>query len=262
MTGVHTPLQSTYYDALVALPETSQPSSISRVTFALLGFTVAVAFGAGFFNVAPVSNFAPTPSLRPLPRTLVALRGIMVDAGEFRKGTTVEFEGSPYKVVDFQHSKQARQAAVIRTRLQNMLTGGILEKNFRSGEKLEKVDIESSAMTFTYKDGDAYYFTSMETFAEERLSAKLLGDRALYLTEGLEVKVARYNGQTIDVDLPTTVDLRVAETEPGDQGDRVNAGTKPATLEGGKVIQVPLFVNAGDMIRVDTRDDRYMTRVK
>eukprot|EP00667_Euglena_gracilis_P017378 EG_transcript_18304 len=258
--------QHMYYDA--AIPEAAPQRPHSAVWYAALGFAATLALTtlagptAELFRPSPLRSAGMSPTLAAgLPRASMAL-GVGIDAADFRKGFTVEMEGAPYKVLDFQHSKQARQAAVIRTKLQNMLTGNVLEKTFRSGERLDKAEIEYSEVVFTYKDGDDFCFTNMETFVEERLPGTLLGDKVSYLSEGLGVKVAKFNGKAIDMELPTTLDVEIVDTQPGEQGDRATAGTKPATIAGGKVIQVPLFVNTGDLVRVDTRDDRYITRTK
>ena len=185
----------------------------------------------------------------------------MISAGEFRNGITFEFEGNVYQVVEFQHVKPGKGAAFVRTKLKNVITGGVVEKTFRPTEKCAKAHIERKSMSYSYNDGDLYYFMDNETFDMLPLSAGQLGDALKFVTENMNVTILSYKGSVFGVEPPTFVELSIADTEPGFKGDTTTGATKPATLETGAVINVPLFVNQGDMIRVDTRTGEYMERV-
>ncbi|MBQ4516060.1 MAG: elongation factor P [Clostridia bacterium] len=185
----------------------------------------------------------------------------MISAGEFRNGITFEFEGNVYQVVEFQHVKPGKGAAFVRTKLKNVITGGVVEKTFRPTEKCAKAHIERKSMSYSYNDGDLYYFMDNETFDMLPLSPDQLGDALKFVTENMNVTILSYKGSVFGVEPPTFVELSIADTEPGFKGDTTTGATKPATLETGAVINVPLFVNQGDMIRVDTRTGEYMERV-
>ncbi|MBR5156904.1 MAG: elongation factor P [Clostridia bacterium] len=185
----------------------------------------------------------------------------MISAGEFRNGITFEFEGNVYQVVEFQHVKPGKGAAFVRTKLKNVITGGVVEKTFRPTEKCAKAHIERKSMSYSYNDGDLYYFMDNETFDMLPLSPDQLGDALKFVTENMNVTILSYKGSVFGVEPPTFVELAIADTEPGFKGDTTTGATKPATLETGAVINVPLFVNQGDMIRVDTRTGEYMERV-
>lgn len=185
----------------------------------------------------------------------------MISAGEFRNGITFEFEGNVYQVVEFQHVKPGKGAAFVRTKLKNVITGGVVEKTFRPTEKFEKAHIERKNMSYSYNDGDLYYFMDNETFDMLPLAPDQLGDALKFVMENMNVTILSYKGNVFGVEPPTFVELVVSDTEPGFKGDTTTGATKPATLETGASINVPLFVNQGDTIRVDTRTGEYMERV-
>ncbi|MBQ9914536.1 MAG: elongation factor P [Clostridia bacterium] len=185
----------------------------------------------------------------------------MISAGEFRNGVTFEFEGNVYQVVEFQHVKPGKGAAFVRTKLKNVITGGVVEKTFRPTEKMPKAHIERKNMAYSYNDGDLFYFMDNETFDMMPLSQDQLGDALKFVTENMNVVVLSYKGSVFGVEPPTFVELKVTETEPGFKGDTSTGATKPATLETGATINVPLFIDQDDMIRVDTRTGEYMERV-
>jgi len=185
----------------------------------------------------------------------------MISAGEFRNGVTFEFEGSVYQVVEFQHVKPGKGAAFVRTKLKNVISGAVIEKTFRPTEKMPKAHIERKNMAYSYNDGDLYYFMDNETFDMLPLSQDQLGDALKFVTENMNVTVLSYKGSVFGVEPPTFVELKVTETEPGFKGDTSTGATKPCTLETGATINVPLFVDEGDVIRVDTRTGEYMERV-
>ena len=184
----------------------------------------------------------------------------MISAGEFRNGVTFEFEGNVYQIVEFQHVKPGKGAAFVRTKLKNVITGGVVEKTFRPTEKCEKAMIERRDMAFSYSDGDLYYFMDQETFDMMPLSADQIGDALKFVTENMVCRILSYKGNVFGIEPPTFVELTVSETEPGVKGDTATGATKPATLETGASIMVPLFINEGDKIRIDTRTGEYMER--
>jgi elongation factor P len=179
---------------------------------------------------------------------------------DFRRGLKIEWEGKPYEVVDFQHSKVAQGQATVRTRLKDLTTGRVMEVNFRSGEKFEKPDLQEREMQYIYKEGDRFVFMDLEDYDQVYVSAEEVGEAAKYLIENLQVNVLYYKGKVIGIELPKVVELKVVHTEPGVKGDTVSAATKPATLETGLVLQVPLFIKEGDVLKVDTRTGEYLER--
>jgi elongation factor P len=185
----------------------------------------------------------------------------MISAGEFRNGITFEFEGNVYQVVEFQHVKPGKGAAFVRTKLRNVITGGVIEKTFRPTEKMPKAHIERKDMQYLYSDGGLYYFMDQETYEQIPLNESQLGDSLRFVKENMIVKILSYKGSVFGVEPPTFVELEVTETEPGFKGDTATGANKPATLETGATITVPLFINQGDIIRVDTRTGEYMERV-
>ena len=186
----------------------------------------------------------------------------MLTAGDFRKGMTFEMDGKVYSVVDFQHVKPGKGAAFVRTKLKNVVTGQVLENTFNPTDKYPEAVIERKQMQFSYRDGDIYYFMDMETFDMLPLNFDIVEEAMQFVKEEMEVTIQFYKGNAFSVEAPNFVVLEVTETEPGIQGDTSKAGNKPATLETGYNIQVPLFVNIGEKIRVDTRTGTYMERVK
>ncbi|HEY8423564.1 MAG TPA: elongation factor P [Clostridia bacterium] len=185
----------------------------------------------------------------------------MISAGDFRKGTTFEMDGKVYVVVDFQHVKPGKGSAFVRTKIKNVITGQILETTFSPTDKFPIAVIERKEMQYSYSDGDLYYFMDMETYEQLPLNHDLVADALNFIKEETVVTVQFYKGQPFAVIPPNFVELEVTFTEPGIQGDTAKAGTKPATLETGYTLMVPLFINQGDIIRVDTRDGSYMERI-
>jgi len=185
----------------------------------------------------------------------------MISAGDFRKGVTVEMDNSVYTIVDFQHVKPGKGAAFVRTKLKNVITGGVLEKTFSPTEKLPKAHVETKEMQYLYNDGELYYFMDSQTYEQIPLNHSQVEDAIKYVKENTNVTIKFFKGAAFSVEPPNFVELEVTHTEPGFKGDTATGGSKPATLETGAVIQVPLFVNTGDVIRVDTRTDEYMERV-
>ncbi|MBI4513373.1 MAG: elongation factor P [Gemmatimonadetes bacterium] len=186
----------------------------------------------------------------------------MATTAEFRNGMVIELDGQLYGITYFQHVKPGKGGAFVRTRLKNVLTGAVLERTFRAGERVEEVRLEMRPVQYVYRDRPLYYFMDQETFELIPLHHDVIGDDQLkYLRENLECQGLVRDGHVIAVELPNFVALRVVETEPGVRGDTAQGGSKPAKLETGAVVQVPLFVGEGDIIRVDTRQDRYLERV-
>ena len=177
----------------------------------------------------------------------------MISAGDFRKGVTFEYDGSVYIVVDFQHVKPGKGAAFVRTKIKNVVTGQVLERTFNPTEKVEEAKIERKEMQYLYNEGGIYYFMDMETFEQIPLNYDQVEEAMKYVIENMMVSIQFYKGKAFSVLPPMFVELNIVECEPGIQGDTSKAGTKPAKLETGLVIQVPLFVNNGDRIRIDTR---------
>ncbi len=185
----------------------------------------------------------------------------MISTNQFRNGTAIKVDGKRFTILYFQHVKPGKGGAFVRTRLRNIDSGAVVEKTFRAGEKLEDVRTESKSMTYLYKDGDLLYFMDSETYDQVAVPADAVGEAAGYVVEGGTVSVLSADGEIVSVEPPTHVDLEVAETDPGLKGDTAAGASKPATLETGVVVQVPLFVNIGDRVRVDTRSNEYLTRV-
>ncbi len=185
---------------------------------------------------------------------------MQVSTAEFRKGLRIVFDGEPYTIVDFQHVKPGKGGAFVRTRLKHLREGRVIDNTFRSGEKVELVDFEEKRMQFLYRD-DRYHFMDMETYEQVSLSPDEVGDAARYLKENTEVEVLYIDGAPATIELPNFVELAITRTEPGVRGDTAQGGSKPATLETGAVIQVPLFLNEGDIVKVDTRTGEYLGRV-
>lgn len=179
---------------------------------------------------------------------------------DFRNGLKIEVDGKPWEIVEFQHFKPGKGGAMVRTKLKNMLTGQVVDKTFRSGEKVGKPDISVEDMQFLYRDGTDLVLMHLETYEQLNVPQEKLEAKICYVKEGDTVKTLLYNGDPIDLDLPASVVLSVAETEPGVQGDRVSGATKPAVLETGVKANVPLFINQGDVVKIDTRSGEYLGR--
>ena len=186
----------------------------------------------------------------------------MITAGDFRKGVTFEMDGAVYLVVDFLHVKPGKGSPFVRAKIKNVVTGQVLERTFNPSDKFKVAVIERKDMQYLYHEGDLYYFMDMETYDQIPLNKSQVEDALNFITENMMAQLQFYNGEAFSVLPPTFVELEVTECEPGIQGDTSKAGNKPAVLETGFKIQVPLFVNQGDKIRVDTRDGSYMERVK
>ena len=186
----------------------------------------------------------------------------MYSTAEFKKGLKVEMDGVPYTIVDFQHVKPGKGGAFVRTKLKSLLTGRVLDQTFRSGEKVKKPDLMEREMQFLYQEGDRFCMMDNENYEQIMLTEEQVGEARLYLIDNLDVKVLFFNQQPVGVEIPLFVELAVAQTEPGVKGDTAAGGTKPATLESGAAIQVPLFINEGDRVKVDTRTGSYIERVK
>ena len=185
----------------------------------------------------------------------------MYDTSEIRKGLKIEMDGDVYSVVEFLHVKPGKGGAFIRTKLKSLSRGAVVEKTFRSGEKLGKPDLEEKRMQFLYSSEDQYCFMDAETYEQTFLTEDQLGGSREFLKENITIDVLYHNNKPIAVELPTFVELAISETEPGEKGDTVSGGTKAATLETGAIVQVPLFLNTGDMVKVDTRTGEYVERV-
>ncbi|GIL48324.1 hypothetical protein Vafri_4604 [Volvox africanus] len=211
-------------------------------------------------NVARATVFkagaAPRPAIRPRALRLVVRAGT-VSSNDFKNGLTVEVDSQPYKVVEFLHVKPGKGAAFVRTKLKNFLTGGVVEKTFRAGEIVNTADVQKRDGQFTYKEGESYVFMDTETYEETRLKRD---EWAQYLKEGTTVELLFYNGKVISVDLPQFMDLKVTETSPNVKGNTAAGGSKPATLETGAIVMVPLFISAGETIKIDTRTGSYLSR--
>lgn len=185
----------------------------------------------------------------------------MIDVHQLRKGTTFTLDGEIYKVIEFQHHKPGRGKAVIRTRIRNLRTGTTLDKNFISGDRVEDIRIDRVSAQYLYNDGVFYYFMNEETFEQIPLPAAVLGEATQYLVDNMSLNISVYDGEPIDIDLPFTVDLEVVDAPLALAGDTATGATKQVTLESGLKVDVPLFVEQGDTIRVDTRTGEYVTRV-
>ncbi len=186
----------------------------------------------------------------------------MVSAGDFRKGTTFEMDGKVFTVVEFQHVKPGKGSAFVRTKIKNVITGQVLENTFNPSDKYEEAHIDRREYQYSYSDGDLYYFMDTETYDMLPLNRETCADALKYIKEEMTVTISAYKGSPFLVEPPNFVELVIADTEGGIQGDTSKPGNKPATLETGCTIGVPLFVNIGDKIRVDTRTGTYMERVK
>lgn len=185
----------------------------------------------------------------------------MISSNDFRNGVTILIEGNLWTVIEFLHVKPGKGSAFVRTRLKNVKTGATVERTFRAGEKLERATVDNRQMSMLYNNDEGYHFMDQESFETFTLQRDLIGDPADFIKDGMIVDVQVHDGVPIGVELPAHVELRVEETDPGFKGDTATGATKPAKLETGGSVQVPLFVNPGDLIRVDTRDRRYIGRI-
>ena len=184
----------------------------------------------------------------------------MISAGDFRNGITLEIEGNVYQIVEFQHVKPGKGAAFVRTKIRNVIAGSVVEKTFNPNDKYPTAYIERKDMEYSYNDGDLYYFMDQETYELVPIGKDQLTDNFKFVKENMICKILSYKGNVFGIEPPTFVELQVTATEPGFKGDTATNATKPATLETGAEIRVPLFVNEGDMLRIDTRTGEYMER--
>ena len=184
----------------------------------------------------------------------------MVVAGDFKNGVTFEMDGNVMQVVEFQHVKPGKGAAFVRTKIRNVITGGVIEKSFSPTDKFENAYIDRREMQYSYNDGDLYYFMDMETFDMQPIEKEKLGDNFKFVKEEMMVKIISYKGNVFGVEPPLFVELEVTETDPGFAGNTATNTLKPATLETGAVIKVPLFINVGDVLKIDTRTGEYLSR--
>ena len=184
----------------------------------------------------------------------------MYSTTDFRKGLKIEIDGTPFEIIEFQHFKPGKGGAMVRTKLRNILNGRVLDNTFRSGEKVERPNLESRDMQFLYHEGEQLVFMDMTTYDQMHMDAEATDGKANYLKDGQECRVLLYNEKPLDIEIPASLVLEVTETEPGAKGDTVSNVTKPATLETGVVIQVPIFVNIGDRVKGDTRTNGYLGR--
>ena len=184
----------------------------------------------------------------------------MITAGDFRKGITFEIDGEPYVILDFQHVKPGKGAAFVRTKLRNVIGGGVVERSFRPTEKFPAARIDRVDQQYLYNDGDLYYFMDPESYEQVALNKESVGDALKFVKENETVKVCSYKGNVFMLEPPLFVELEVTETEPGFAGNTAQGATKPATVETGATVQVPLFINIGDVIKIDTRSEEYLSR--
>lgn len=184
----------------------------------------------------------------------------MISSNDFRPGVTIEIDGMVWQVVEFQHVKPGKGAAFVRAKLKNLQTGSVVERTFNAGEKVPNAQVERKPMQYLYGEDGSYYFMDVETYDQIMLTKEQLGDALNFIKEEMEITVLFFNGTVIGVDIPNSVELKVVETEPGIRGDTATGGVKPAKLETGYVVKVPLFINEGDVLRIDTRSGAYLER--
>lgn len=185
----------------------------------------------------------------------------MISAGDFKNGVTLEIDGNIYQILEFQHVKPGKGAAFVRTKLKNIISGGVVEKTFRPTEKFPKAHIERKDMQYLYSDGELYHFMDVETYDQIALNEETIGDALKFVKENEMVKICSHKGNVFAVEPPLFVELAITETEPGFKGDTAQGATKPATVETGAVVYVPLFVEQGDILKIDTRTGEYLSRV-
>jgi len=184
----------------------------------------------------------------------------MISSNEFKTGLTIEVDGDVYQIVEFQHVKPGKGAAFVRTKIRNVKSGGVIEKKFNAGEKVPRARLDRREMQYLYKDGDQYVVMDNQNYEQSSLMADQIGDSVKWLKENMNLGVLLYNEEVIGVDMPISVELKVIETEPGVKGDTATGGTKAATVETGATVQVPFFVNEGDVLIIDTRSGSYVSR--
>ncbi len=184
----------------------------------------------------------------------------MISTNDFRTGLTIDLDGEVYQVIDFQHVKPGKGAAFVRSKLKNLRTGAVIEKTFNAGEKIPRAHVERREVQYLYNDGTSYNFMDMETFDQFSLTREQLGEAINFLKENMTINLLMFQGKSIGVDLPNFVELKVIDTPPGIKGDTASGGSKPATLETGYVVQVPFFIEVGDVLQIDTRTGQYIKR--
>ncbi len=185
----------------------------------------------------------------------------MIDAGELRKGVVIELDGDIYQILEYQHVKMQQRQPVVKLKLRGVRNGNFIERNFQSADKVATVFLEHRPVQYLYNDGHLYYFMDNETYEQFVLTPAQIGDDTKFLREGLALEILTCKGNTVAIELPASVELRISETEPGFKGDRATAGTKPAKLETGAALQVPLFINTGDIVKINTRTGAYVEKV-
>jgi elongation factor P len=185
----------------------------------------------------------------------------MISTNDFHTGLTIELDGDIYMVIDFQHVKPGKGSAFVRSKLKNLRSGSTTERTFRAGEKVPRALVERKEMEYLYASGEEYIFMDTESYEQISLSRETLGDNLKYLKENMQLNILLFKGEIIGLELPNSVELKVVETEPGFKGDTAAGGSKPAKLETGLVVQVPFFINEGDVLRIDTRSGAYLERV-
>ncbi|MBR1970341.1 MAG: elongation factor P [Clostridia bacterium] len=184
----------------------------------------------------------------------------MISAGDFRNGITFEYDGSVYQIIEFQHVKPGKGAAFVRTKIKNVISGGVVEKTFNPTDKMPKAHIDRRDMEYLYTDGDLYYFMDPETYEQMPVSPDQIGDALKFVKENMQVKILSFKGNIFGIEPPNFVELAITETEPGFAGNTATGATKPATLETGAVVYVPLFIDNGEVVKIDTRTGEYMGR--
>jgi elongation factor P len=185
----------------------------------------------------------------------------MIDAGELRKGAVIELDGDIYQILEYQHVKMQQRQPVVKLKLRGVRSGNFIERNFQSGDKVDTVFLEHRPVQYLYDDDHLYYFMDNESYEQFVLTPAQIGDDTRFLREGLALEILTCKGNTVAIELPTSVELRVTETDPGFKGDRATAGTKPAKLETGVTLQVPLFINTGDVVKINTRTGAYQEKI-
>ncbi|XVE84332.1 hypothetical protein DITRI_Ditri17bG0004100 [Diplodiscus trichospermus] len=225
-----------------------------------------VSSATSIFRTSSSLKFSSKPLLIPTrfsPKTHSPpriLRIYALSSNDIKVGTNLEVDGAPWRVLEFLHVKPGKGAAFVRTKMRNYITGNTVEKTFRAGSTIDEANVFKETKQFTYKDGSQFVFMDLSTFEETRLNEAEVGDKTKWLKEGMDCNLLFWNGKVIDFELPITVQLTVVDVDPGLKGDTASGGSKPATLDTGAVVNVPLFINIGDEILVDTRTGQYMSR--
>ncbi|XP_058752612.1 uncharacterized protein LOC131625798 [Vicia villosa] len=221
-------------------------------------------FSSSTSSLRRFSSPSPSPSNFPIrnppPSNPRFFKIYALSSNDIKVGSNIEVDGSPWRVIEFLHVKPGKGAAFVRTKLKNYLSGNSVDKTFRAGSSIDEADIVKETKQFTYKDGVQFVFMDLSTYEETRLDESQVGNKTKWLKEGMDCNLLLWNGKVIDVDLPITVKLKIVDVDPGLKGDTVQGGTKPATLDTGAIVNVPLFVNLGEEILVDTRSGQYMSR--